>query len=235
MLKAAFSHIFRCPKALLIYVGIIVGYVVLKTLVEEALIPKTDDMDIQSISKVYLVSTTIITSAIFAFAQALAFPMLGREIDKPLWKIQSTPSIIFQFFSFWLTLNFLLLTIDLLISLSGISNDDKFSIYLWWLMSAAFLVPFGSTVMFYGQTGWQEIKQAITTIFGQFPYYMGITFLTFFFYLIFVQLHSLNLPIWGTAGLQTLSTTIDCIVFSFCWEVCKKHRDEQETMDDIDF
>ena len=234
MFKLACSHLKSSPKAVILYSGLIVLYAVIKVYGESIYLPDKKEMDLDDFPKNYLLLSGIITAIYFAIAQAIAFPIFGREIDKPLWKIPPTLVNFFKFFSFWFALHLLSLMLRLLIFQSDLVFEEQFNLYMTWLMFTTTILPLGATVMFYGDTSWTGIKQSLTTMFGQFPYYLGVCIITFFIYIYIHEIYP-SLPNYALPIIELIGALIDCIIFAYCWEVCKKHRDELENMDDLDF
>lgn len=235
MFKNALAHVQHCYKAFFIYAGIVGGYVAIKVLAESYYLENKGAGDIESLSTLYLVASGLITTGVFSIGQALAFLRLGREIDKPFWKIESNFSTFIRFFSFWFTLNLITLTLQLLIIVPEIPADTKESLFICWLLFITTVIPFGATVMFYGIPGREEMAQACSTMIAQLPYYCAIFICTFFLYFYLIQIQASGLPDLALPLLEIIFVYIECVVFAFCWELCKKQRDELEHPDDFDF
>ncbi len=232
MFKNALAHVQHCYKALFVYVGITAGYVALKVAIETLLL---GHIDTTTPNTTYLIINLLLSVLIYSIAQAIAFPMLAREIEKPLWKVETNRTTFLRFFSFWFTINLAVNMFQLLFILAELSPDTKFSLIIFSLCLATTVIPFGATVMFYGNTTREEISQALNTMIAQLPYYL-ITFLcTFWLYWNFIGLKLSGLPDVASPILEIVSGYAECVIFAFCWELCKKHREERENSDDYDF
>lgn len=236
MFKNALAHVQNCYKALFIYAGITAGYVALKVVVETFLLQQgIDTSDPESLTTQYYITTGLLDAFFYSLAAALAFPILGREIDKPLWKFEFNFTNVLHFFSLWFTLYLMIITARLLILLSNIPVESKESLIIYLLLGHTLLIPLGSTIMFYGHMSRETLGVAIQTLFSQFPYYLATFIATFFLYTYFIQILSASFPPTALPLLEIVSAYAECVIFAFCWELCKKHREEEENSDDFDF
>ena len=235
MFKNALAHVQKCYKAFFVYAGIVGGYVALKVFAESYFLEGKEAGYVESLSNVYLIASGLITTVVYSAGQAFAFPMLGREIDKPFWKVEFNLSTFFRFFSFWFTLNLVAGTLQLLIIISDIPDSTKYNLIIWSFLIFSTVIPFGATVMFYGNTRREEIMQACSTMIAQLPYYLAVFICTFFLYFNLFQIQLVEIPNSLRPLLEIISSYADCVIFAFCWELCKKQRDELENPDDFDF
>jgi hypothetical protein len=238
MFRNALAHVQRNPKALLIFVVIVAAYFALRVVVEEAIIGALDAETLEQSDKVYLIVSGIVTAIVIAIAQTIAFTILGRDIDRPFWKVEEGLPTFLRFCSFWFTLNYINTAVFLIAVMSPVSDDARVSIEVLRSVLELLIVPFGATVMFYGNTTRAELGQAFHTMILQLPLF----FLVGFFGLIFqsiqitlqaelIEIHSMTLPIIGAIGAY-----MDCFIFAYTWEICKRNREQEENADDdLDF
>lgn len=235
MLKQALSHLKNSPQAVFLYTGITVLYVALKVYGESLYMPDKQELELEDFPKHYLLISGLVTALFYATVQALIFPILGKEIDKPLWKIPQTIHSFIKFFSFWFAMHFLTLMLRLMIMQNDLLMDERANLFLMWLIFSTTIIPFGATIMFYGDTSIDGLKQTLSTIFGQFPYYLVTCLVTFFIYSTLYSFIFTGIPDTAIPLLELVGSLTDLIIFAYCWEICKKHRDELENMDDLDF
>lgn len=235
MFKNALAHVQQGYKALLVYAGIVAGYVALKVLIETLLLHGIDTNSPQDIAIPYYITAGLLDAFFYALASALAFPILGRQIDHPLWDFKPTLPNFLHFFSLWFTLYLISITSLLLITLTNIPDETKSSFIILWLLLQTLLLPIGATIMFYGTLNRDTIAPIIDTFLSQLPYYIATSFCTFLLYTVFMQFQRGSFPPVALPLLEIISAYAECLIFSFCWELCKRHRTAQEESDDLDF
>jgi hypothetical protein len=178
----------------------------------------------------------LVYAALHALAASVAFSRLGRELDKPLWKVPTDGEAVRRFFMLWFTMLLALTAADRVAFMVARTTGEE-TFYLVALMlllvGNAFMFVAGACVMFHGRHEWSELGEALGPV-GRFPAHtMLFVLLGFAAYMVLV------LAIQGLPrGLQLLpmlvSTLVDCIIFAGAWQVCRIHRDAPPA-NDFDF
>lgn len=234
MFKNAMAHVQRNYRALLIFFAILTLYFALQNGLEFVLKGSVDFKENPSAERIYLLVVGISSAAIFSLAQTFAFTRMGTDIDRPRWKPLSTGQVMLRFFTFWFTLNFINTAALLLIAISLTNQDSQVSLELLRRIYEILIVPFGATVMFYGNTSRQEIAEAMTTFVRQLPQFMLLALFSLVLQSLMLVLQS-NLPLWAFPLLSFTGAYFDCFLFAYAWEICLFNREELEHPDDVDF
>lgn len=245
LLRNAVDAVQRNLYAVGLYCGAAAVLIALKSLVDSAAIRMTGT-DYETLQDgVYGLLITIVLLTVQAVIQCVAFARMGRDIDKPLWRIPSDLEAIRRFFPMWLIMNLVLF------ASSWLANPDLYggkpnAITALCIISALIMnivcVPIGACVMFAGSFRWQRLGEALTPLTRQLSHAGAVLVLCLF------QLFLNNLVaahIYADSGVrgpfdflgQRLGLTIvvaylDCTVFAAVWLLCMADR---ETPDDIDF
>lgn len=203
---------------------------------------------------VALIVSSILMVALGALASTIFFSRVGREMDKPMWRVADDRDALRLFYRLWLLLGLLTLAYARVMEqfLSGSSDPAGLIAFLCtFFVWATLLNVFGAFVMFYGRTGREEINAA----FGTFAHHLGpviaISLLGLLAGLTLVDAQQRIIRIGTTADatsihlalrivLSTLLGGIDSLVsifiFAYAWLVCIFHRDHFEAPgDDFDF
>lgn len=236
MIPEAFAAIQRNRVALLIYVGIVMS-VYSAQLVGDTVVEARKDTIAPVYLNAYTFAADLLIAASYALAQCIAFARIGRELDKPLWKVETSFESLKRFFNLWFIL---MLVLMLLVRLAGRAGDagNETMAYLLsftWFTAALFAVPFGSAIMFYGRAGKDEIAKALDTFSHQFPRMLLLLFVVLIILSAVMALQDLGLP----KGLQPIISLVDgfgdCFIFACTWIVCMHHRDDDDADSDFDF
>ncbi|MFP6581317.1 MAG: hypothetical protein VCD00_02035 [Candidatus Hydrogenedentota bacterium] len=234
MFKNALSHVQHNYQALLIYVGITAGYYALKLGIETwpGLDFSQDNME--TIETLYLVVSGLVSSAVYAVAQTIAFLKMGENIERPVWKASSKPGAFVRFWAFWFSINLIILSTLLIIAILPMESSTQASLHLFWRFGQTVLLPFGATTMFYGSTTRNEMKLAGYSMIAQLPAYALICFIGLCVEVTLVGMQD-GLPTQALPALAIIDSYAACFIFAYSWEICRKHREEEENMDDLDF
>lgn len=187
-------------------------------------------------------------SAVSAFAQCIAFSRIGREIDRPLWKVRDDREALRRFYIMWFEFN---LVANTFFWIAGTPFGDGeiqalnvLATFIAWGL-VVILVPFGTCQMFLGSFSWQTFGNALGPLSRRtiaFAPIFGVTILQCMFG---TYVGILTQPD-GTEALQLGLTTVarfvcdvslaylDCLVFAAAWLVCKDDRDSPDELD-LDF
>jgi len=182
---------------------------------------------------------------VIAFAQTIVFSRLGRDIDRPLWKVRTDREAMKRFFMMWALFN---LTANGLLRLANIDYGDgeviAINSLLFYAGLAALIVcvPFGACIMFVGRVSSRTIAESLAPL-GRQPGRTGAVFAVVLFqivvFLLFMSvlvgsgeqrpslLAGLAIPLASGA----VQVYLDCLAFAATWHLCMVDR---ETVDEID-
>jgi hypothetical protein len=206
------------------------------------------DVDPTLASNVVRICWFTVASAITAIAQCIVFSRVGREIDRPLWKVRDDREAFGRFYMMWFEFNLVTNTVYWIANTPFGSGEieavNVMALFTAWLL-AVILVPFGACQMFLGSFSWPTFGAglgpltrrpadfapvfAITIVQCLFATYVGVL----------TQPHGAE-----TSGLALLAVArlacdlaiayLDCLVFAAVWLICKTDRDSPDEID-LDF
>jgi hypothetical protein len=200
-----------------------------------------------------LIVSSILMVALGALASTIFFARVGREMDKPMWRVADDRDALRLFYRMWLLLGLLTLAYARVMEqfLSSADSTGLIVFLCTFFIWATLLNVFGAFVMFYGRTGRDELNAA----FGTFAHHLGpiiaVSLVGLLAGLMLVDAQQRILQI-GTAAdatpmhlaLRVLLTTllggadslVSIFIFAYAWLVCIFHRDHfEEPGDDFDF
>jgi hypothetical protein len=183
-------------------------------------------------------------AAVASLGCSVAFSMMGRDIDHPMWRISGSGEAIRRYFGLW----FLLVLVDVvLVQALQLAHD------LWPMGGAAGIVslmrmainaaiiPVGASIMFLGRPHFGNLGEAIAPLFRQFPkslvlMALGVFILSLFHVVLGVLLltePAPSIPMIMAAGavLSVIGAYFDCVVFAGAWIICMIDRDTTEEQD----
>ena len=237
ILGAAFQALQRNRGPLLFFIGVAtIVYslqLVFYTLVIEPRSGETLERSIQF----YSITVDIAGVAVIALAQTIAFSRIGRDVDRPMWRIEDDWEALKRFYGLWLLLGLASIAILRIVDIIATTTEEDSAglvLFMLWLTIAALIVPFGSAVMFYGQVRRQEIGEAVSTMFRHFQYILLFAIIGIFFGIMISDLQS-TLPLWARPALAIANGYLECLLFAAMWLVCIYHRDHIDRPDDQDF
>ena len=187
----------------------------------------------------------IVLIHVFALAQAVVFSRLGREIDRPLWKVRDDREAVRRFFVLWAILN---LVLNGLLRLSGIDFGDgelrsiNYILTLGFLAVALCAVPLGACVMFLGRASFSTLGESLAPLSRQPGKTATIAGITLFQFLLFAVFSGAAMGAEGeqvpflkhlliTSASNVVQAYLDCLAFAATWLLCMTDRD---TVDEID-
>lgn len=232
-MKDAFDAIQRNYLALAIYAGSLVAFSVIMMLLRDFVVYPVDDAEPIPL---YDLSSLVVTAVIYALIQSVAFGRLGREMDRPFWKIETDGEAIRRFFTLWFILdlaNFAAIhLISTLVERQGALSSAVSLVYLW-MVAAACIVPVGAAIMFHGRAGPQELGAALGTLVGEFPRALLIVIMALMILVLVLGLQE-SIPDWAMPMLVIVDAYADFFIFASTWLLCMNHRDREED-NDTDF
>jgi len=237
ILSSAFLALQRNLGPLLFYlcVGFVVysGRLAIDTLVIK---PMGEDIS-ETFIRFYGILVDIVAVAIIALAQTIAFSRIGRDIDRPMWRVEDDREALRRFYGLWLLLGLgniaALRILDIAAASTG-EESTRFLLAMLWLSGAVLIVPVGSSVMFYGHVKREEVGEALSTMLQHIPYVLLFSVIGIFFGFMFIGLQP-DLPLWARPALAIADAYLDCFLFTCMWLVCIYHRDEFQHPDNQDF
>ncbi len=189
----------------------------------------------------------IVSEVIFAIAiatiYAFVLAMLGRSIDRPLWKCDVPAEAIRRFFTPWFIMILATLALrDFQGNAEGI--DTKLAIEMFLFCVGPFIIPVGACVMHHGALNWEEIGAILAPIGRQFRMVLAILFVAVFQYILQESVlgylprgaEALYTRAFAVAGWNGVNWVIDALMFCMMWRVCILDRDsgphEREEFDE---
>lgn len=192
----------------------------------------------------------ILTAVYVAVFQCICFARMGREIDKPLWKVASDGEALRRFFPMWLMLNLALeaiITTAVWTKTVGQSDGAAEALYSAVIFLQPLLVPAGAAIMFLGSAHFSTLGESFAPLFRQLPKafvlilanFFLLTFLTFLN--VDTAMSTLTLPngaevsgAWMSPLIYAAGAYVDCVVLAGVWLICMEDRTTVED-DDLDF
>lgn len=186
----------------------------------------------------------LLLAGVMAVLQAVVFSRMGREIDKPLWKVRDDRDAIRRFYMLWLTASLGLGALQWLGTLDyGDGDQTAINSLFFLLFFLGFLVyiPCCACIMFFGHVSWDTLGQALEPLIRHAGRALPILLVPLFQFalLFYVNVHralegdQVDLVKWLPILLATsvALSYFDCIIFAATWLVCIYNR---ETPDEID-
>ncbi len=171
----------------------------------------------------------ILYPACWALAASVTFSRLGRELDKPLWKLPGDREAVRRFFLPWFILFLIVIlshrVLDFAVARTESLEAAFFGLLLVFLLGA-WVIPIGACIMFLGYPGRAGLAETLTPL-GRF-FSTTILFVGFGFFVswaslfLFLELHSRFLPLILCVDL--IQGYCDCVIFAGIWEICRMHR-----------
>lgn len=194
----------------------------------------------------YVLSTLaleIALAAAVAAMQAVAFAIIGAEIDRPMWKYQGPRDAVERFFSTWFIVSLIhFAIIRMQVSfydqglIAAVAAMDLPRIF-WQCIS----LPFAACIMYGGRLVWREIPERLAPL----SHFLGramITFLLGFLSLVLADVifasmsEEFRKTLTAHALVNLILVPLDCLIFAAAWLICIDYRNSApERGDDLDF
>jgi len=179
-------------------------------------------------------------------ASVMAFSRMGRELDRPLWKVADDREAFKRFFTLWFLILLSFLTVIRLFErVAETAPDSGWISLLKFLYFSMFLfsIPVGACIMFSGHLLWSELPQDLAPLVYQLPKTVAVVFVNFLMFVghlalidFLVDRPELRSALWFLALIDVPFALVDCFVFAGIWLICMVHRKEMEERDrNIDF
>ena len=196
----------------------------------------------------YEFGANLFLAAGLAVAAVLGFSRLGRELDRPLWKVAGDAEALKRFFLPWFVLILAIVTTARL--LQRFAEGAPQSAWIPPLMFVFFVlflfsVPVAACVMFFGHFDWREMPVSLAPLAHQFPLALAVLFVNFVAFIFMLSLPELvqiwppleDAP-WFECLIDVPFALVDCYVFAAAWLICMLDRREMEKQNrsgDYDF
>lgn len=200
-----------------------------------------------------LIGWGIVMVAITSVINSVLLARIGREMDKPMWRVADDRDAFRLFFGLWFLIGLLILLYGQIVGplIEGGDVTAEIVFVSGFCIWAALLHVMGAFVMFYGRPHREEISQAFSTL-GHHVAPVGAIVLVGLLGGLLLK----NFEIQGTNLASTnanpaaqvaihfavsmlggaADALVGCYIFAYAWLVCIFHRDHfEEPSDDFDF
>ncbi len=225
----------RNLPALATYLGITVVASLAGHAVNRAILHGDENPTITAGLMFYEFAINAVLMLVTAFAQAIVFARMGREIDKPLWKVGGDREALRLYFPTWLALNAIVVILyELGYVVPAYFEMEALGVFpqLLLLGAAAFYIPVGASLMFHRKVEWAKIGESLGPLQRQLPKTLLIAC---FAGGLFLLNHLLAIQTLSEPVVQLLVDIIfgyfDCVIFAAAWLVCIIDRQNPEEMD----
>ena len=167
-----------------------------------------------------------------ALCAAAFFSMIGRRVDRPLWRCSGWREGTRRFFLSWFILNLCqIMVIDMMIKVGEAGMHSALpSLFMLDLLLQAFCLPVGVCIMYWGRLDWGRLPSILGPVYGQFLLVVPVLFIGLGQWML-IDVRSAVIP--SGAGMDILwlgmyDAALDCITcfaFVMMWRVCMLHRD----------
>jgi len=239
ILSNAVQAVQRNVRALLLYLAITVSANTLGNVANRLVMPDPEVNPFEDSSLIiYQFGLDLFLILCFAFAQTIVFARLGREIDRPLWKVKNDREALRHYFGLWFALNAGVIVLFEATNWASwqFANDQPASL-LFILMAAANIlyIPIGACIMFTLRFEWRKLGESLAPLrrqFGKTALIFGVNTLLFVFYLnLIMRTQSQQ---WLRPAIAAIAGYFECLIFSATWFLCMFDRENPEGID-LDF
>ncbi len=196
----------------------------------------------------YSIALDLLLCISFGVAMAIAFSMMGKKIDQPLWKIAGAREALRRFFALWFAISLIAIAAQQATGALATGGIPQIAIGVQFVVVLPILllaIPVGGCVMFYGKLEWANVGEILAPLGRQFPMTMMLVLLNLFQYLLSDVVMSLDagagaqpdavMTLFKGAALAVIGGYIDCVVFAGTWLLCMADRDTERDEGDFDF
>jgi hypothetical protein len=187
-----------------------------------------------------LLALQVAMAAGFATVRCIVFARMGREIDRPLWKISGDREALRRFLGLWIALGLVSVILTQLgLALGGNDAGDQHPLALLPLLGLLVVVlggvPVCTCIMFWGKVEPGHLLEALTPLGKQFGRVFPLVALNLLGWLIQVLRVEFDehpaLVMVSAAILLVVAIYIECLVFAGVWLACMIDRDTIEEPD----
>jgi len=233
---------FRALRENIVYVALYaLGFAVLDSLHYQVFMraageydPATDPLPVGPL----FVGIAIARAVVAAALDTLFFSRLGREIDRPMWRVSNDADAFRLFFGMWLLLRLLMVTFNEVIGVLGRETSEEATLLILAVVAlyvVLFLKAIGAAIMFQGRAGSPEVSEAFSVIGHHFGPVFQVTLFSLLIFLV-AELVRFGIPEAEIPLRSAIGAGVNCIILTSIWLVCMYHRDHWEPPeDDFDF
>jgi hypothetical protein len=174
----------------------------------------------------------------FAVLQSIIFSRMGKNIDRPLWKISGDWEALRRYFPLWFALNaviFILKDVSTYAIVVLDSQNLAGALFLLLTFFAIIYIPAGAAIMFGGPVQLSALGEVLRPLIRQAPRTLIVLM---FAGLVFFFSHYLVLATASARWLWPLISIVeayfDCVIFAAIWLICMYDRQNPEESD-LDF
>lgn len=183
-------------------------------------------------------SLELLVYAGMAALTAAFFTLIGKELGKPLWKVESAGEGVRRFFMPWYLLLLITLLVARLAALGAGTAGESAAMSMLFLgvpFLSALIVPVGAGVMFQMHFDWRELGEALAPLIRQSGSIVMLVLIgsLAYFFLTAGTLFTPPQQIAAHATLDALWAAMDCLLFVGTWLACQHDRDNPDA--DYDF
>jgi hypothetical protein len=205
---------------------------------EFAMAPIADETS-DSMLGLYLIGSRIVLVALIAVADTIVFSRIGREVDKPYWRVADDREAFVRFYRLWLLLGLANLVYGQIIERAVGGNEERagaFFLGVSYLIWIVLLHALGAAIMFLGGVARDEVSEAFAILGRHAPRVMGLCLFGIMAGILLAGTHTwmmtaeMPLPFELTAGalLAAIDGYVSCLLFVYIWLVCRYDRDHFE-------
>ncbi len=238
-LREAGRALFENHRPVLMYMALAAFLKTGEALFQEFVIAPIADDASDSLLGLQLIGSRIVLVALFALADTILLSRIGREIDKPYWRIATDREAFVRFYRLWLLLGLANLVYGQVIE-QTLGGDQEhpatFFLGVSYLVWIVLLHAFGTTVMFYGRVAREEVSEAFQTMSRHATLVMGLCLFGILAGILLAGTNSaillgefpLPLRLASIALLAAADGLVSCLLFAFMWLVCRYDRDHYD-------
>ncbi len=168
----------------------------------------------------------LVQAAMASLGACIGLGRMGRDLDRPLWKIRTDGESIRRFFLPWFILIAGDSAVNRLLALNIDAEAHPESILLYMLFCcalSAWIIPIGACIMFHGRLKWTQVGEALAPLTRSFS--LTAFFLLFgFISSLMLTFVALSLPLPYRLIIETADNFCGCIIFAGIWELCRFNR-----------
>lgn len=226
ILRDAFRGIQDNLRALALYLCITVSVGILR-LTAEYLVAARLGVELADLPATFKFGVDLGTVLCYAAAQSVAFALIGRELDKPLWKVSIPGEALRRFFAMWCIFG-LCSTAAFRGILRTDSTEAAQLALLGYIIVEGSVIPLGACVMFHGRFGWRDLPAAFRPLARQFPHVLVLFFFSYLqlLVLLFTAVRAPHPALFPVV--VAVSDYFGCVIFAGFWLVCRLDRDSEE-------
>jgi len=176
--------------------------------------------------------TDVSFAALWAVIQTVTFALIGRDIDRPVWKCTGASEALKRYFKIWFVINLLVILMQ---SLRGSMMRSEMEGPLEFLIMVTFLftTPYGAALMHQGIHTAEDMGEALRTLFFSGRLLVQLLLVGLLQFVLYLAAMISILDAGPGTLLATLvsvltnlpSGILDCLLFVMAWKLAMLHRE----------